>query len=152
MRISIAQRAMFEREVDVQSTLRVIAHLCAFHASAIRGTTPPGPFWPHVRAGMARARSHGIRAEWAVTSFVAMMFEIGPDFDTQPEIRAFLEEGSGLPEMRLMEAVERAPEESWTDAEENADPGAWAIPDDWAEDDPAPAAWAGVSTDRIEDP
>lgn len=78
-----------------------------------------------VENGLARARSHGLDRPKALTAFVALMFEIGPNFDQQPEIRAALADTSVPMSERFDVMLSRVSDEAWEEAEANRDPLAW---------------------------
>jgi hypothetical protein len=79
-----------------------------------------------VRGGIKRAKSHDFSTAEDLTVFVSLMFEIAPNFDEQPEIKAVLDNDKIQPEDRL-EALwtEVVPEEAWEKAEENYDEEKW---------------------------
>lgn len=43
-----------------------------------------------IEVGIARARSHGLRSDEELLGFVAVMFEVAPNFDEEEELRAVL--------------------------------------------------------------
>jgi len=75
--------------------------------------------------GLARAKGWGLATPKALLAFVVLMWEIGPDFDQEPAIRAALSQGSGTPDDRFWRMIDEAPDEAWENAELNADDEAW---------------------------
>lgn len=78
-----------------------------------------------LRIGVARARSHGARLQSALGLFVALMFEIGPNFDQHPAIRDALRSGPEQPDDRVLTLPDRVSEPHWVEAQERADASAW---------------------------
>ncbi len=78
-----------------------------------------------VSNGIARARGHGLRAAKDITAFVAIMFEIAPNFDQQPDIRRALADESVPLDRRFDVMMERVPDRAWEEAERSRDSAAW---------------------------
>jgi hypothetical protein len=75
--------------------------------------------------GIARARSHGLVSAKDVSAFVALMFEIGPNFDEQLDIRAALRDGAIPIKDRFNAMLNSVPDAAWTEAEGNRRSLAW---------------------------
>lgn len=88
-----------------------------------------------VTNGLARARSHGLRRAKDMTAFVAIMFEIAPNFDEQPDIRRALRDEAVPIDQRFDSMVERVPDRAWEEAERNKVSEAW-FPELLAENKP----------------
>lgn len=78
-----------------------------------------------VENGLARARSHGLDDPKSLTAFVAIMFEIGPNFDEEPEIRAALADASVPMAERFDTLLARVSDAAWERAEAQRDSLAW---------------------------
>lgn len=79
-----------------------------------------------VRGGIKRAESHGLETAEDLTAFVAVMFEIAPNFDEQPEIKAVLDDLETPPNERFDKLWSPVvSEEAWEEALENYDEEAW---------------------------
>ena len=79
-----------------------------------------------VRSGIERAESHDLRTAEDITAFVSIMFEIAPNFDEQPQIKAVLDDENFLPGDRIDRLGSPAvSEEAWNEAEENYNEDAW---------------------------
>jgi len=78
-----------------------------------------------VTNGLARARAHGLRGPKDLTAFVAIMFEIAPNFDEQPDIRRALGDESVPLEGRFDAMLERVPDWAWEDAQRGKVSEAW---------------------------
>jgi hypothetical protein len=79
-----------------------------------------------VRGGIERAGSHELTTAEDITAFISIMFEIAPNFDEQPQIKAVLDDENTPPEQRLEKLWTPAvPEEAWDEAEKNYDENAW---------------------------
>jgi hypothetical protein len=79
-----------------------------------------------VNGGIARAESHGFTLAEDVTAFISVMFEIAPNFDEQPQIKAVLDDEQFEPGDRLERlSSPLVPEEAWEEAEKNHNEKAW---------------------------
>jgi hypothetical protein len=64
-----------------------------------------------VRACALRARAHGLASERALAGFVVLAFSCSPDFDSEPRVRAILEDTRLAPDARMrgvFDAIARA--------------------------------------------
>lgn len=74
---------------------------------------------------LSRARSHGFTADGDLLAFVAVMFEIAPNFDEQPDIkRALVNESIPINE-RFDSLFVPALDDAWENASDNIDYRAW---------------------------
>ena len=96
---------------------RLIAHLLKHHGDALVPAphgqgTPLQALTPEARAawvrqGITRARSHGLSWASSLTTFVALLLVMGPDFDSLPLLRAILD--AKLGEREKMSALVSLP-------------------------------------------
>lgn len=88
-----------------------------------------------IRAGIARARKNGLRADRDVSAFVLIMFEVAPNFDQQPDIRRALDDASRSIEARWERLFTSEFDAAWRacDRAEFYDPDAWGDPPEPAE-------------------
>jgi hypothetical protein len=80
-----------------------------------------------VRAGIARARSHGMTWESSITAFVVLMFVVSPNFDSHRLIRRLLNDEETEPDARMDSLLELTTEENWEMAGRQYDAGAWNV-------------------------
>jgi hypothetical protein len=79
-----------------------------------------------VRAGIRRAESHGFTNGEDQTAFISIMFEIAPNFDEHPQIKAVLDDQQFAPSDRLERLWSPlVTEEAWEEAEKNYNENAW---------------------------
>lgn len=79
-----------------------------------------------VRGGIRRAESHRFVNADDIAAFVAVMFEIAPNFDEQKEIRAVLDDHKTPANQRLEKLWSPVvPDEAWDEARDNYDEDAW---------------------------
>ena len=78
-----------------------------------------------VRNGLARARSHGFREEEDLAAFVAIMFEIAPNFDEQPNIKKVLDDKTIPSDRRFEQLWGLTSNEDWEEAKRNSREEAW---------------------------
>lgn len=94
----------------------VIGHLQRESRDSIRDIDPIS-LREMVSNGLARARSHGLRSAKNLTAFVAIMFEIAPNFDEQRDIRRALRDESVPVDRRFDAMLERVSDRAWEEAE-----------------------------------
>lgn len=78
-----------------------------------------------VRNGISRAKKYGLHSPEDITAFVAVMFEIAPNFDEQPEIHQVLRDERILIDKRFDSIFEKVSDEAWEEADRNYDHEAW---------------------------
>ena len=81
-----------------------------------------------VQTGLAQARSYQITHESALAGFVAVMFEVAPNFDSYPLMQQILQDETTPPNARLDLLMERATEEDWEKIKGSYDSAAWKLP------------------------
>lgn len=81
-----------------------------------------------VKHGINRAKSHQLSTAEDLTAFISIMFEIAPNFDEQPQIKAVLDDETFPPESRIERMwTDAVSEEAWQEAEDNFDEKAWTF-------------------------
>lgn len=78
-----------------------------------------------VRAGVARARAHGLENESDLAAFVALMFAAAPNFDEHPLLRRILTDDATEPARRIALLLEQTTEQNWEAVRQNYRPAAW---------------------------
>lgn len=78
-----------------------------------------------ISTGIERARSHGLTRPEDIAAFVAVMFEIAPNFDEQRDIKAILNDANFSPADRFYQLFERASDDAWLEAEKRYDELVW---------------------------
>ncbi len=78
-----------------------------------------------VKIGIERAKSHGFERAENIASFVALMFEISPNFDMVESIQAVLTNKSIPDESKFEQLVGLTAEEDWLEAEKSYDSTVW---------------------------
>lgn len=78
-----------------------------------------------VRVGVERARAHDFERAEDIAAFVAVMFEIAPNFDENEEVRAILEDRNFSIEERFKQLWGRTSDELWTELENRYDARVW---------------------------
>lgn len=103
---------------------RVMVHLRQNHAEAVAGLHEP-VLRKRTAAGVARARRHGLERQDSVGTFVALMFEVAPDFDRHPVIAKILKKEGVAPDDRVTLLAVETTGEDWVEARRASDPAAW---------------------------
>jgi hypothetical protein len=78
-----------------------------------------------VKTGIERARTHDFDRAEDIAAFVAVMFEIAPDFDENPEVKAILDDESFSVEERFKQLWGRTSDETWQELENKYDARVW---------------------------
>ncbi|MGB7069380.1 MAG: hypothetical protein WBD22_07780 [Pyrinomonadaceae bacterium] len=72
-----------------------------------------------------RAKSHGLTGADEIAYFVAIMFEIAPRFDMQPDIRKVLESTDFPIDIRLEQLFTTVSDAAWVEAGSNYEDSFW---------------------------
>ena len=84
-----------------------------------------------VRVAIRRARRRGFTTAEDISAFVAIMFEVAPNFDLQPEIDAVLTDERFLMRDKIEIMTSPAvPDDAWEKAVEEYDESAWELADE----------------------
>jgi hypothetical protein len=79
-----------------------------------------------VKGGIRRAESHDLTTAEDITAFISIMFEISPNFDEQPQIKAVLNDDKFEPEARIERLWSSVvTEDDWEEADKNYNKDAW---------------------------
>lgn len=78
-----------------------------------------------VKISIERAKSHDLQNAEDIAAFVAVMFEIAPNFDEQEQIKAVFADTNFPPPERLLQLFERVPDKDWEKAENLYDANVW---------------------------
>lgn len=78
-----------------------------------------------IRIGIKRAKSYDFERAEDLAAFIAVMFEISPDFDKQEDIKNLLEDKNFAPAQRFEQIWGRISEDVWTQAQETYNAAIW---------------------------
>jgi hypothetical protein len=119
-----AQMEVFRAERD-----RAFVH---WLAQELRSGTPelvegidPQTLEPRLRAGMARARRHGVTTPMGIWDFVASMLRYAPNFDEHPAIAPLLSDASIEPAAKMEAVFARVPASVWAEVKAQSDAASW---------------------------
>jgi len=117
MKIRDEQMHEFDRAAEAEFRRRVVAHLRKHHAEAIEefGDEELDLL---VQAGIAKARSYGLTWQLTIAGFVALMIEVGPNFDRFTPIQKLLADDRLPPDERFDRILKSLPAEVWERAAE----------------------------------
>lgn len=113
----------FEQAACDEFIFRVCDYLRRHHARAVAAYSDD-QLEPMVRVGVRRARSRGLTLENKIGFYVALMFEIAPNFDEHPAVRELLGAGENVDASMDLLPVHIS-EEQWQEANDQADPRVW---------------------------
>ncbi|MBL8483164.1 MAG: hypothetical protein JNJ60_13270 [Rhodocyclaceae bacterium] len=127
MKIAPSQIDALQDQAETEFVARVTQFLHAKHADAIAGLDAP-ELERRVRAGIARGRARGFTWQSSLAAFVALMFEIAPNFDLHPAFRRALELPAADETARIRAIHRNTTDRDWEEAQDHADPSAWYAP------------------------
>ena len=78
-----------------------------------------------IATGIVKARRYGLERPEQLIGFVSIMFEIAPNFDEQPDIRAALTDPERAPTERYERLFSDPFAAAWEEADANYDDDAW---------------------------
>ncbi|MFT3772594.1 MAG: hypothetical protein QM820_44960 [Minicystis sp.] len=102
----------------------LVAHLRAYHPDAVEDLSDD-EIRARARVGVRRAGRYGFDKGRTAAAFVALMFEIAPNFDEHPAIRRCLTDEAIPVDARILDLVHRTTAAAWEEAEEAYDDAAW---------------------------
>ena len=150
MRLSIRAEQMSVIEAVAQENFvrRIAAHLLAEYPKAVVNLPedekftvdelPEETLHDLIRVGIKRARGHQLTHESSIAAFVAVMFEVAPNFDTHRLSQVLLSDEEIEPNARLEELLNVLNEKNWESIREDYDPKAWKPEQETDETDETP--------------
>lgn len=78
-----------------------------------------------VKTGIKRAESHGLELIEDMATFVAIMFEVAPNFDEQEDIKYVFADTHFTASENLTNLWERTSDEAWEEAEQSYKADIW---------------------------
>ncbi|MCB2261455.1 MAG: hypothetical protein LGR52_00675 [Candidatus Thiosymbion ectosymbiont of Robbea hypermnestra] len=124
MRINKKQYEAFLPKDDAEFLEFSVDHVMEDCAPNV-GRLPRSSVKDMTASGLERARGWGLTDTRALLAFVSVMWEIGPNFDEEPTLRAYLASAEGSPEDRFNRMIDAAPDSAWERAEELRDDTKW---------------------------
>ncbi len=123
-RIREAHLAAFQPLTDRLLGEDIVEHLHENHPEIV-DPIPDDTLRAMVAYGVGRARSHNLTWAYSITFFVALMFEIAPNFDEHRPVQRVLQDSSVPPDERMDLLDERISEKEWQEAKELGDQNVW---------------------------
>lgn len=123
-RMRPGQMAAFQAQARRGFEADVLDWLRAHQADSLEGL--PAELLPgRVRMAISRARVHGYTWQSSIATFVALMFELGPNFDRHPAFEQALRAPIEDENARILAVFDQVTDEDWEDAQEFSDPSLW---------------------------
>lgn len=114
-RLRDAHVAAFEGGAEAALRHRIARHLRTHHGAALEHWSVEETT-EHIARGLSRARGYGVVNEDALTMFVALAFEVGPDFDRHPVIASCLQIEGETADERVLRLGSRTSARTWVEA------------------------------------
>jgi hypothetical protein len=111
-------------QAEAAFAAEIIEFLKSVSSSSVGGL-PPAVLQKRVVQGLSRARRYGFKRTSSLAAFVAIMFDVAPNFDQQPGIRAVLSDRTLPPDLRIDALMGRTAAQDWEDALAVSNPTAW---------------------------
>ncbi len=102
----------------------VASHLRDNNTEAVAALKDP-ELERRIGIGLKRARRHELTQRATLTLFVALMFEIAPNFDESAPVKALLGDMTKPPDERMRGLPDQLTDEQWLEAKQNADSRVW---------------------------
>ena len=123
-RIRPEQEKEFEKYADLVFLRETVLYVKEQHANKVEGLSDD-IIAQRVKAAIDRAKSFGLRLEGSILFFVALMFDIAPNFYEQPGIYKALTTGESSPDLRMDELLDNTSDDDWDQAEDGYDEEKW---------------------------
>jgi len=123
-RIRPEQEKEFEKYADLVFFRETVLYVKEQHADKVEGLSQD-VIAQRVKTAIDRAKSFGLQLEGSILFFLALMFDIAPNFYEQPGIHKALTDGQSSPDLRMDELLDNTTDEDWDQAEESYDEGKW---------------------------
>jgi hypothetical protein len=123
-RIRPEQEKEFEKYADLVFLRETVLYVKEQHAEKVAGLSET-IIQQRVKTAIDRAKSFGLRLEDSILFFLALMFDIAPNFYEQPGIHKALTTGERSPDLRMDELLDNTTDDDWDQAEESYDEGKW---------------------------
>lgn len=78
-----------------------------------------------IRLGVEKSKKYNFEKSETIAAYVAVMFEISPNFDEQPSIKEVLEDQTYISDDRFFQLWRRVDEKVWLEAEQGYDARLW---------------------------
>lgn len=109
---------------DDQLTRTVLAYQQQEYASLWKGI-PEDMQWQMIQNAIKKAKGYGLQRAGDINSFIAIMAELAPEFDRQPDIQRVLTDPAIAPSDKIQALMERVPDQAWEDAAKNISSQTW---------------------------
>jgi hypothetical protein len=115
---------VFERRAEENYARKLERYLRAYHGEALQVYNDEH-IAPMITNGITRARRNGLTFENKIAFFVALMFEIAPNFDEHPRIQRILQAPGASPNMQIDLLTDLIIDKEWREARSRYDAAAW---------------------------
>jgi hypothetical protein len=124
LKIRPEQMEVFRRAAVKGFIERMMEHLHRYHSEAIAGLSDE-MLRDRVEIGVGRGEAYGLTSEDGLPFFVALMFEIAPNFDQQTNIHSLLSQKELPPKVRIELVQKATTADDWEEARKLSDPHVW---------------------------
>ncbi|HLJ51404.1 MAG TPA: hypothetical protein VKU01_35600 [Bryobacteraceae bacterium] len=130
MNISSAQMRAIETNTGQKLIDALCLHLRTYHAAVLPRSDQQLAM--KVKTGIVRARLRGLTLQPKIALYVALMFEIAPNFDDNVNIWRVLYRAGSVPDIQIDYLPALVREQDWAAAKAGAGPRAWLRVVGWA--------------------
>ena len=147
MRLTVRQDQMdvMQAVADTNFERQIAAHLrTSYSESVVRLPNDGGQFrlselsdedlerW--IRAGISKARSYELRIQSSIAAFVALMFDVAPNFDGHRLCEVLLGDEERTPDERIDDVLSVLSEKNWEAIRNDYNPQAWLAAEEIAKE------------------
>lgn len=126
LKIRKEQMDVFQQQAEINFVHYVTKKLRNNHAEAVKDVLED-KLYKRVEYGIQRAREYGLTWKNNLSTFVTLMFEIAPDFDSYPVFQKYLTDESIQPNDRMEIILDKTVGSDWSKARQ-------ASTKDWPEE------------------
>ena len=119
-----SQMKVFQREAERNFLDAVLEQLRSSHAAVIKDVEDD-ILRKRVAYGIARAREYGLTWKTNLTTFVMLMFDLGPEFDRHPAFFRCLNNVKVEPDKRMGVLIKEMTEDDWQIARQRQIAAQW---------------------------
>lgn len=119
------QMNVFEDERERDFVDRVMQFLKERHTAVVEDLSDD-VLRQRVQVALERGRNHGLTWESSLVGFVALMFEVAPNFDQHPAFKRALSMPIEDENERIRAIYKSVSDAQWHEAQEYYDPSAWS--------------------------
>ncbi|MGA1874184.1 MAG: hypothetical protein ACMUIA_01100 [bacterium] len=118
------QMDAFQQHAEETFIHSIFEQLQSSHADAVPNV-PAEKVYKRIAYGIEKARAYGLTWQNNITTFVALMFTVAPDFDNHPAFHRYLTDERVEPDKRIGMLLKKITDSDWNKARESLGRAHW---------------------------